>query len=370
MGEFTCALLKRGGLEMKVWLDILTPKQANFLGELQHRLETSCVKTFLTTREYREVNELLELKGLKATSVGRHGGDQAKDKLLESSNRVSALAKVVAEQGIDVAISFSSPEAARVAFGLKIPHYCISDSPHSEAVSRLTIPLSLKLFTPWVIPVHAWSRYGIKPRDLIRYRALDPVAWLLHYKGDPKALDSLKLDFSKPIIVVRTPEEFASYLSGQEGSISSKMADTVAKLVDVNTPTAQIVILPRYDTQAERFAKRFGNRVIVPDHVIEAISLLTVSSVFIGGGGTMSAEAALLGVPVISYYPGEATFVERFLVRYGLVERILDSGRIAQRANAICRSEDFREFYQKKSGKLLRSMEDPIRVITNKILKR
>jgi hypothetical protein len=306
---------------------------------------------------------------LKATPVGRHGGEHFKDKLLESSNRVSALAKIVAEQGIDVAVSFSSPEAARVAFGLKIPHYCVSDSPHSEAVSKLTVPLSLKLFTPWVIPIQAWTRYGIKPRDLVRYRALDPMAWLPHYKGDSKALDPLKLDASKPIIVVRTPEEYASYLSEREGSIASKVADIIAKLVDVNSATSQIVILPRYDTQAERFAKRFGNRVIVPDHVIDAISLMRISSVFLGGGGTMTAEAALLGVPVISYYPGEPTFVERFLIKYGLVERILDSGRIAQRINAICKSQDFQEFYRRKSVKLLRSMEDPIRVIANKIVR-
>jgi len=354
---------------MKIWLDILTPKQANFLGELHHKLEASGVKTFLTTREYREVNELLELKGLKATVVGRHGGQQLKDKLIESSNRVSALTKIVAEQGIDVAISFSSPEAARVAFGLKVPHYCVSDSPHSEAVSKLTIPLSFKLFTPWLIPIQAWTRYGIRPRDVIRYRALDPMAWLPHHKANSKALESLKLDTSKPIIAVRTPEEYASYLADREGSIASKVTDTVAKLVEVNSPTSQIVILPRYDTQAERLAKRFGNRVIVPDHVIDAISLMGISSVFLGGGGTMTAEAALLGVPVISYYPGEPTLVERFLIRYGLVERMLDPGRIAQRTNAICRSQDFREFYQKKSAKLLNSMEDPIRAIAHKVLK-
>jgi len=352
---------------MKAWLDILTPKQANFLGELQRRLELGGAKTFLTTRAYREVNELLQMRGMKATQVGRHGGQELRDKLIESSNRVSALAKIVAEQDIDEAISFSSPEAARVAFGLKIPHYCVSDSPHAEAVSRLTVPLSVKLFTPWVIPVVAWTRYGIKPRDLVRYRALDPVAWLPQHKANSKILDSLKLDLSKPIVLVRTPEEYASYLSDRNETIASKVSDTVAKLLDVNGATSQIVILPRYDEQGERFVKRFGNRVIVPEHLVDAISLMRVSSVFLGGGGTMTAEAALLGVPVISYYPGEPTFVEKFLINYGLVERILDSGRIAQRTHAICGSQEFREFYQRKSGRLLRGMEDPIRVIAQKL---
>ncbi len=352
---------------MKVWLDILTPKQANFFGELQRRLESSGVKTFLTTREYREVNELIQIKGMKATQIGRHGGKDLEDKLVESSNRVSALAKVVGEEDIDEAISFASPEAARVAFGLKMPHYCVSDSPHAEAVSKLTVPLSVKLFTPWIIPVAAWTRYGIHPRDLVRYRALDPMAWLPHYKGDSKVLDSLKLDPSKPVILVRTPEEYASYLSDRNETIASSVADTVAKLVEVNGAASQIIILPRYEGQGERFAKRFGNRVIVPEHVVDAITLMRISSVFLGGGGTMTAEAALLGVPVISYYPGEPTFVEKFLINYGLVERILDSGRIAQRTHSICVSQEFREFCQRKSKRLVESMEDPIRVIVRKI---
>jgi predicted glycosyltransferase len=355
---------------VKVWLDVLTPKQANFLGELQHRLNARGFKTIVTTREYREVNELLELRGLKAIKVGRHGGGAFNDKLVESSKRVVELAKEVGEQGPDVAISFSSPEAARVAFGLRIPHHCINDSPHAEAVCKLTIPLSQKLFTPWVVPVYAWKRYGIAPRDIVRYRALDPTVWLTNYKGSPRALDSLNLDRSKSIIVLRTPEEFAAYLSDRSSSTSINATDIVRRILDLAGAEIQLVILPRYDNQAERFRKLFGNRVIVPEHIIDAVALLQVSSVFVGGGGTMTAEAALLGVPVISYYPGDPTFIERFLISYGLVERILDPGRVAQRTIAISKNEEFREFYRKRSARLVRSMEDPIRVIMKRIFKR
>jgi predicted glycosyltransferase len=354
---------------MKVWLDVLTPKQANFLGELQHRLIGKGFKTIMTTREYREVNELLELKELKATQVGRHGGGELKDKLFESSQRVSALAAIIEDQRPDVAISFSSPEAARVAFGLKIPHYCISDSPHAEAVCKLTIPFSEKLFTPWLIPVRAWTRYGITSRDVVRYRALDPTVWLAGYKGDTKTLDRLKLDLNKPVVVIRTPEEFAAYLSDRSSSLPSKVTDIIGKLLDIDGDGLQIVVLPRYDVQGERLRKRFGNRVVVPEHVVDAIPLMRAASVFVGGGGTMTAEAAMLGVPVISYYPGDPTYVERFLINYGLVERVLDPGRIAQRAIAISKSSDFREFYQKKSAKLLRGMEDPLRVIIQRIFR-
>lgn len=276
---------KRNECKMKVWIDILTPKQANFLGELHHRLEAKGIKTFLTTREYREVNQLLELKGLKSTPVGRHGGGELKDKLMESSKRILALSEIVEDESPDVAISFSSPEAARVSFGFKIPHYCISDSPHAEAVSKLTIPLSQKLFTPWIIPIQAWTRYGITDRDVVKYRALDPIAWLSHYKSTTKVLDVLKINSSRPIITIRPPEEFAAYLSDRNVAITDKATDVVAKILDLDAQESQIVVLPRYNVQKDRFRKRFGNRVIVPDHVIDSISLINASSVFLGGGG-------------------------------------------------------------------------------------
>ncbi len=351
---------------MKVWLDVLTPKQANLFGELQRRLHAKGMKTLLTTREYREVNELLALRNIKSVSVGHHGGSQLADKLVESAKRIQALSKVIEDEKPEVAISFSSPEAARVAFGLGIAHYCFNDSPHAEAVCKLTIPLSQKLFTPWVVPLYAWKRYAINPRDIVRYRALDPAAWLGDYKPTPKILEQLSLDPQKPIILVRTPEEFAAYLFGQP--VSSMVSEIISKILNARDQH-QIVVLPRYDTQGEKLSKRFSGKIIVPEHVVDAISLLHVSSVFIGGGGTMTAEAALLGIPVISYYPGDPTFVEKFLIHYELVERLHDPGRIAQRALAISESTDFREFYRKKSIKLRKSMEDPLKIVIQKIFK-
>jgi predicted glycosyltransferase len=352
---------------VKVWIDILTPKQANFFAEFQHRLNAKGFKTILTTRQYREVNELLELRKVKAIQVGRHGGGGLKEKLAESSMRVSELVKIVEEQDPEIAISFSSPEASRVAFGLKIPHYCISDSPHAEAVCKLSVPLSQKLFTPWVIPIYAWKKYGVNPRDIVRYRALDPAVWISGFKSDPKSADSLKLDVSKAIIVIRTPEEFAAYLSSRTSSMSGSAVEITAKLVDMAEEGSQIVVLPRYDGQGDRLKKRFGDRVIVPEHVVETAPLLAKASVFIGGGGTMTAESALLGVPAISYYPGEPTFVDRFLISYGLVDRLHDPERIAQRAVAVCKNSEFRELCRKKSSRLLQSMEDPLRIIIRRI---
>ena len=113
---------------MKVAIDILTPKQCMLFSRLSARLEEEGVEVLRTTRRYREVNQLLRLKGLDAIVVGRHGGGTLEGKLRASTQRILRLTSIIMEWRPDVMVSFSSPEAARVAFGLKIPHVCVNDS--------------------------------------------------------------------------------------------------------------------------------------------------------------------------------------------------------------------------------------------------
>jgi predicted glycosyltransferase len=207
----------------------------------------------------------------------------------------------------------------------------------------------------------------MNPRDIVRYRALDPSVWIRGYKNRSKSVDGLNLDPSKPTVVIRTPEEFAAYLSSNTSSTPESTVDITAKLLEMAKEEYQVVILPRYEGQGERLKKRFGERVIVPEHVVDTGPLLANASGFIGGGGTMTAESALLGVPTISYYPGDPTFVDRFLIGYGLIDRLHDPERIAQRALAISRNPDFRELCRKKSERLLQSMEDPFRIVIQRI---
>ena len=145
---------------MRVWIDILTPKQVYLFGELSHRLESQGHDIFRTTRRYREVNELLSLKGLSADEVGKHGGPTLEGKLMAGAQRVVELAKLIGRVKPDLAVSFASPEASRTAIGLAIPSITINDSPHSEVVAKLTIPLSNTLLTPKIIPDKAWLRLG------------------------------------------------------------------------------------------------------------------------------------------------------------------------------------------------------------------
>jgi predicted glycosyltransferase len=345
---------------MRIWIDVLTPKQANLFSVLARRFREQGHEVFLTTRNYREVQQLLRIRGIPATVVGRHGAGDLLAKLVESSKRITELATIVAKETPDLAVSFCSPEAARTSFGLGVPHYAICDSPHAEAVCRLSLPLSKKLFAPKVIPKSAWRKYPVALSDIIQYDAIDPAVWIRAYTDHPDITGKLGLDPIKPTVVMRTEEEYASYLlphAARERSLVTRLAYLLSTL------GVQIVVLPRYEKQVQVLTTELRGLAVLPAEVVDGIGLLSHTSVFIGAGGTMTAEAALMGVPTISCYPSEPTYVDRYLLRKGLVERILSPERIVSRVRRFLSDPKLTNRQKKKADLLLGKMEDPVRII-------
>jgi len=349
-----------------IWLDILTPKQGNLFSVLSRRLMKQGCKLVLTTRLYREVNQLLEAHGLKASAIGKHGGARIEEKLSASAERVAELVKFISRRKPDVALSFSSPEAARVAFGLGIPHLCISDSPHAEAVSKLTIPLSERLFTPAVIPKKEWLGYGISAAKIFQYNALDPIVWLRNFRPDRRILVQDGIKSQRKIVTVRLEESSAAYLIARK---RERLLNTVSAIREMlrKELEADIVALPRYDYQAEILRREFKHEIVIPKTLVNGPNLLSFSSVFIGGGGTMTTETAMLGVPSISCFPNKPTIIEEFLISSGFVVRETDPVRIAERAMNMLEDETYRRRIRDEAKNFVERMEDPIEVILSEL---
>lgn len=349
---------------MKIMVDILTPKQALFLGELSRRLEGAGHEVFRVTRDFKETIRMLRMNGLRANIVGSHS-ITLKGKLQESLRRTSKLANMMLKLKVECVVGFSSVEAARAAFGLSIPYYCISDSPHAEAVSRLTIPLSSRLFTPRIIPKEEWVCYGIDPSKIIHYNALDPYVWVKDFKPDPQYLRRHGVDPESRIITLRLEESFAAYLMNMDGDWRSLPYRVLDRLLREDC-RATIVVLPRYGEHLTRL-RRYGGRIVVPRRMIYGPALLASTSVFIGGGGTMTAEASMMGVPAISYFPAGPTRVESYLQGRGLLRRLTDPESIVEQTMEWLTDEDYRVECKRRASTLLGEMEDPLDVILRNI---
>ena len=120
-----------------------------------------------TSRKYNQVTDLAKIRKQKLVIIGKHGGAEKYDKLSASLSRSKLLVKKISKFSPDITLSFCSPEAARISYGLGIKHICFSDSPHAENVMRLVVPLVQKLLIPWIIPKEKFTKFGINRNNII-----------------------------------------------------------------------------------------------------------------------------------------------------------------------------------------------------------
>jgi predicted glycosyltransferase len=287
-----------------------------------------------TSRDYNQVTDLAKIRGQKLIIIGKHGGAKRYSKLDSSLQRAKILSKRIKIFSPDIVVSFCSPEAARVSYGLGIQHVCFSDSPHAKAVMRLVIPLVQKLLIPWIIPKKEFTKFGINAKDIIHYKAIDAAVItkrkILKNNNMPSKKEKRKT------ILIRVEEEEASYSSKKRPAVP------IIKEIIRNFHNEKIVIMARYDGK----------------------TLLNSANVFIGSGGTMTAESALLGIPTISYN-AVPNIIESYLVRKKLVVRKSNPRQIAISVRKLLDSSNLE--IKKRAKKMLDSMEDPYPILVKTI---
>ena len=333
---------------MKIWIDILTPKQLLFSEPIVEKLGKKH-DLLCTSRDYEEVSKLAKIRDFNLIFVGKHGGGDKKTKLKASIDRMEKLSTKIRTFSPDIVISFCSPEAARIAFGLGIKHVAFCDSPHAEAVMRLTLPLIQKLLIPFTIPKKKFSKYGIDEKNIIQYKAIDAFV-TIQRKIDQKA----KLPFknnNKKNILIRVEEEEASYTSK-----SSKIIPIIKK-IEREYENDNIIVLGRYTKQIKNLQKIIGKKVKIVKMTYDGKHLLKNTDIFIGSGGTMTAESALMGIPTISYN-AVPNIIENFLVKKYLIRRETNPNKISNYIKKIFESTNNQN--QERAERIRKQMENPI----------
>jgi hypothetical protein len=337
---------------LKIWFDILTPKQVNFFKPVVDELKKRKHSVLCTSRSYREVEGLAKIKGLELRIVGKHGGKSLESKLKASVERTLQLVDIINDFKPDTLVSLSSPEASRVAFGLSIPHLGFNDSPHAEAVCKLSVPFMSRLMCPWIIPTGHFTRFGISKNNIDHYKALDPAMWLKTGFTRIYKNENFGLDPAKKTITFRLEESEAAYYSNKK-SISIKLVKSVLK----NFGDCNLVLLGRYSNQIESIKKDYGDKAVVIEDVVDGTSFLMLSDVFVGSGGTMNCEAALLGIPNISYAMNEI-YVTRYLIRKGLTKGLQNENEMPKLVRYMLTNDKFRKKLKTNAKLTLSKMED------------
>ena len=314
---------------MDAWVDISNSPQVPFFRPLIALLEARGHTVHVTTRDYAQTVELLELHRIPHTVVGpRHGGARALAKGRAMVRRLRALRNHAKSRGFDVALSHASHELPLVARSLGIPSAYAFDYEFARVQHRLGCHAARRVVVPAAIPQERLDRLGASSSKVRRYPGLKEEYYLYGFEPDPSVLDELGLDRGRVLVVVRTPPEVSLY--HRHGN--PLFADALQRLG--RDPGVQCVVLPRTTEQGQTIAALGLPSLVLPANAVDAQSLIALSDLVVSAGGTMNREAVALGVPVYTTFAGELGAVDQALIADGRLRplRSADDLQLEKRA--------------------------------------
>jgi predicted glycosyltransferase len=270
----------------------------------------------VTARAFAQTLELCERLGVEHTAIGRHRGERMGAKALGLASRALALRRWARGRRFDVAIGHGSNDVAVAAAALRIPSATAFDYEWAALQHHVNCRLARVVMVPDAIPPGRLDRYGA--RGKVRgYAGLKEEYYLADFEPDPSVLDELGLDRDRPLVIVRTPPEVSLY---------HRFENPLFRVVLERLRDTQAVVLPRTPAQREEIA-RLGP-FIVPEHAVDAQSLVALADLVISAGGTMNREAVALGTPVYTTFEGRLGAVDEALLREGRLRKLDDPDQI------------------------------------------
>jgi predicted glycosyltransferase len=193
------------------------------------------------------------------------------------------------------------------------------DFEHQPA-NHLAFRLADRVLLPGPLPTSHVRRQGAGPGKVTHYPGLKEELYLGDFEPNGAVLKELGLDRSRgPIVVTRTPPTRALY-RGRSNPLYMDVLTAIAGMEHV-----QCVAFPRHPEQRAELGL---HRFVVPDRAVNARSLMYAADLVIGAGGTMTREAALLGVPTFSVFAGSRPSVDRWLEGRGLLARLVSTDQV------------------------------------------
>jgi hypothetical protein len=272
----------------------------------------------ITARDYAQTLQLLELHGLEAQVIGRHGGRSRLGKAQQMTHRLAALRRWAKPRGFDVALAHGSHELTITARRLGVPSATTFDYEWAWLQHQLGCRAATKVVVPDSIPPERLAVYGARPPKLLQYPGLKEEYYLADFEPDRSVLERFGVDTERILIVLRPPPDVSLY-HRHSNPLFPQTLDFLGHHEEV-----QAFVLPRTEEQREYVLRLQLPSVIVPERAVDAQSLIALADVVVSAGGTMNREAAALGVPVHTTYGGRLGGVDEALIREGRLMPLTD----------------------------------------------
>ena len=314
---------------MRVWIDLSNSPHPLLFAPLARRLDDQGHEVLVTARDNAQTLELTRARWPHAVAIGGPSprGRVAKGAAL--GRRIADLRRWARSARPDVALSHNSYAQIVAAEALRVPVVTAMDFEHQPA-NHLAFRLADSILVPDVLPREVIRRQGGRAAKVRPYPGFKEEVYLGDFEPDPRVLTRLGLgsDHLETVVVLRTPPGRAIY-----HHFDNPLFFDVLKTIG-GQPGVRMIVLARHPEQRRAVADLELGNCLVPNAAIDSRSLMYAADLVIGAGGTMTREAALLGVPTLTMFAGRSPAVDRALEsqgRLGRLERCEQVASVARR---------------------------------------
>jgi predicted glycosyltransferase len=335
---------------MKIWFDITNTPHVHFFAPIIEHLKKEH-EIMVTARDFSETLPLLKSYGINYTLIGNHKGKSKVKKVLGLITRIISMIKDIPE--FDVSFGIGGQNTTPVCAVRRKPAVVFTDNDTSYKWH------SYKLGTYFVFPTYfnfenVMKKFGVKREQILLYDGFKEDIYMASYSPNPSFLDQLPF---KEFITIRPENLKANYVPKDAITIVPKLFEVFK---DQN-----ILFLPRYVEERE-YANGFSN-IFIPDGVLPGKDVCFYTKAMLTGAGTFAREAALLGTPAVSFFPGkEFLTVDKIMQEKGWQFKSRDPNEIKEFLKTATKESSRLEQSKVVLDDLLSKLEYIINEVKNK----
>jgi uncharacterized protein len=271
----------------------------------------------LTARDHAQTVELALERWDRVEVIGGPSPKRRVAKATQLARRVRELGAWARRERPDIALSHNSYAQIVAARGLGVRTVTAMDFEHQPA-NHLAFRLADRVLLPEALRGSPVAREGARDGKVRWYPGLKEEMYIGDFRPDPESLAKLRLARGRggAIVLARTPPSRALYHQRD----NPLFLDAIVAAAE--QPHVRCIVLARHPEQREVVESLGAPNVVVPSAAVDALSVMHAADLVIGAGGTMTREAALLGVPTVSVFAGRRPAVDAWLEERGRLRRL------------------------------------------------
>lgn len=274
---------------MKLWFDITNTPRVHFFVPIIRFTMRMGHKVIITSRDFAETKYLLNMYGFDHKVVGKYYEKPIIKKLYGAIKRVLSLYHMISD--FDVALgSIDATHVAKLKFKKSI---MFDDNDVSRLWNKFYIRFADYIIIPSAIPIEVFIKTGAKQEKMRQYSGFKEDVYIADFIPNPNFLSGLPFgDF----ITVRAESLQAMYVKEKKSLVPRLMKA-------LNREGINILYLPRYEN--DRIYAKGIDSVFIPNEPLNGLDVCYHSKAVLTGAGTFAREAACIGTPAVSFFPGK-----------------------------------------------------------------